>query len=107
MSKIIVTLTADGMGPEADEADFDALASYVAERIDERTGLSVEVDQHAFSGPGSLSTNTIVGADSDERQTIREALDALWEEFCADASAWPKRAPSRMVRDMSSEKQSV
>lgn len=86
---IEIVLSACGMGELATEADFDAWASYVAAHIEERTALDVAVDQHAFSGPRAWSEDTIRGADADQREAIVGAIQSLWENFCADESAWP------------------
>jgi predicted DNA-binding helix-hairpin-helix protein len=78
--KPTLTLTAYNLG-DATEADFDAFTSYVAEKIDDATGLNVTVEQHPFrSGP---STDTIVGATDEQQETIREAVESLWQSWCA------------------------
>lgn len=88
MSKInvSVTLTAYNMGPDATEADFDSFAALVADRIDDVTGLDVEVDQFAFTGSGQ-SEDRIDGATDEQREAIREALDGLWQEWCSPSAA--------------------
>jgi hypothetical protein len=86
---IEITLSASGMGDGADETDFDLWARYVAEQIDERTGLTVSVDQFTFTGPGSWPEDKIEiagndGEPADAVETIKHALGALWEDFCGD-----------------------
>lgn len=86
---IKITLSASGMGDAADETDFDLWARYVAEQIDERTGLTCEVDQFAFTGRGSWPEDKIeiAGSDGepdDAHETIKAALGALYEDFCGD-----------------------
>ncbi len=83
MDTIVVTLTAYNLGPDATEQDFDDWASYVAEHIDEATGLDVTVEQFGFTGRSSGgSTDRVSGATSAQTETIREALAALWERGC-------------------------
>ena len=79
-----VRLTAYNMGPYATEADFDAWVRYVAANIDEATGLDVTVDAFQFAGRGAGGDeDEISGWETEEdRETIGEALEALWERGC-------------------------
>ncbi len=87
---VTLTLTSANMG-DVSEEDFDAWAEYVAARIDEKTGLDVSVEQARFGEAGEdRHDNMVVAYGADP---IDEALRALWEDFCADASAWPARTP--------------
>jgi hypothetical protein len=88
-----LTLGRDGMGPEADEADFDAWTTYVCEHIDEATGLDVAVE---IRGERDVQDDHIV-ADDDDRESIENALVTLWEAFCADTTLWPSREPAAPV----------
>lgn len=83
---IVVTLTAQNLGPDADEKAFDDWAAYVANNIDEASGVPVySVDQYAFTGRNmGGSEDTIEGATDEQRVAIREALEALWERGCAE-----------------------
>lgn len=88
MAQVEVVLTTHGMG-DASEADFDAWASYVAARINERAGLDVSVDQARFGEGGGDRVNFADGvkdgdAPNDACETVREALRGLWDDFCAD-----------------------
>lgn len=87
MISATLTLGRDGMGPEADEADFDAWTTYVCGHIDEATGLDVAVE---IRGARDAQDDRIV-ADDEDRQTIDDALQSLWEAFCADTTLWPSR----------------
>ena len=92
MSKIEITLTAQNMGPDHSEADFDAWTSYVCEHIDDAVGFEVhEVAQFSFDG--GPATDRVDGASVDQVEAIRNYLaHEGWDAFCADASAWPKAA---------------
>lgn len=85
-----VILTAYNMG-DVSEPDFDAWAGYVNDRIDERCGFSVAIEQHAFAN--GLARDT-VSAPPSRVDAIRDALERLWDDFCADASAWPRAVAS-------------
>jgi hypothetical protein len=87
MSDATITLGRDGMGSQADEADFDAWVTYVCEHIDEATGLDVDVEVRRL---GDVQNDAVTGTD--DRQLIHDAVRYLWDVFCADASAWPVRS---------------
>ncbi len=70
---------------------------YVAKCIDERTGLDVSVDQARYGDGGGDRVELARGASWESGkqaesacETVREALRTLWDDFCADESAWPK-----------------
>lgn len=88
MSKVTITLGRDGMGDDASEADFEAWTSYVANRIDDLTGLDVTVDERRR---GDVQETAIDADDDVDEQSIHDAIETLWAEFCADPSAWPAR----------------
>ena len=75
----LVTLGRDGMGPVADEEDFEAWTAYVCDHIDEATDLAVDV--------GTRSERDVqddrIDADDCDRQRIADALQELWCEFCS------------------------
>ncbi len=87
---IKITLSSAAMG-DVSEADFDAWAAWVADHIDEATGIQVgEVDQFRF---GDADEDQITGATEEQRATLRTWLSVDgWAAFCADDSAWPKAA---------------
>lgn len=92
MSTIKITLSAANMGPDATEADFDAWASFVNERIehvvDAAIGIRVDVEQAAFIGPNAEPEDMIHGATEDQRDTVREWLSVDgWNAFCVDMDA--------------------
>ena len=86
MNSITVTLTAYNMGPDATEEDFDSFAAFVSDRIDDRTGLDVTVDQFRFAGSGQ-GRDAVSGANEEQERSIRETLAALWDEWCAQPVA--------------------
>lgn len=69
------------------EADFDAWAEYVASRIDEVTSLNIEVNQARF---GESQFEDIIDCDDIHLQQIDDSLRTLWNDFCADETAWPQ-----------------
>lgn len=90
MADATVLLGRDGMGEGASLADFNAWVEYVAARIDGHAGLDLMV----ASMPRREVQETRImpnGTDVD-RQAIRDALDRLWEDFCADDGEWAERA---------------
>lgn len=88
MSKTIsITLSAANMGPNADEAEFDAWASYVNEHIDEALDITSEVDQFAFTGRGAENEDRVSGGSEEQRDAVREWLShAGWDAFCSRAT---------------------
>lgn len=92
MADATVVLGRDGMGDGASEADFDAWVGYVAERIDERTGLDVAIETTQRRGVQETRVIPHTDAGLHRRDDIRSELGPLWEEFCADSAAWPARA---------------
>ena len=96
MSAVTIILGRDGMDDGASDADFDAWVAYVAERIDARSGCDVTVEERA---PRDVQSTGYVGErdprdsarTADAVDSVRDAVGALWEEFCADASAGPAR----------------
>lgn len=90
-ARVTVVLGRDGMGPESDEADYDAWVSYVADRIDKRSGLDVTVEE---SNPRDVQIDQYSSDVDGNDEIVAEAISALWEEFCADTSAWPARQVS-------------
>lgn len=79
----------DGMGAEADEADFEAWVDYVSERIDARSGLDVTIE---IRGARDVQDDKISADTEEDKRDLDGAKQAIWNEFCADTSAWPARA---------------
>jgi hypothetical protein len=91
MKNIQIILGSGNMG-DVSEADYDAWTSYVAEHIDDRCGFVVdEVLPRRF---GETGDDSVRGATEEQREIVNEALRALWDDFCADASAWPTSDPA-------------
>lgn len=80
MTRAMLVLGRDGMGNDATEADYDAWVSYVCERIDDATGLMVDVETR---GPRDVQTDVISGVSDDERTIVEEAKASLWDDWCA------------------------
>lgn len=85
MADATLILGRDGMGELATEADYDAWVTFVCERIDDATGLDVNVEER---GAQDVQDDTIRGYAGDE-QPIRDALETLWNEFCGSPEHWP------------------
>ena len=63
------------------ETDWDAWVQFVTYNIDAACGFEVDVSAAPMSR-GSAEDK--VAADSnDEEQTIKEAIQRLWDDFCA------------------------
>ena len=78
-----ILLSADGT--DCDNADeFASYVSFVADRIDERSALTVDVDSSPF---GVAHETRITAANDAQRETIREALLSIWEEWCEQPAA--------------------
>ena len=89
--RVAVTLTAYNMG-DVNEDDFDAWARYVEEHLGEKlVGVAVrDVSQFVFGhGPDRdhVACDCPAGCECDG--SVRDALRVLWDDFCADDSAWP------------------
>jgi hypothetical protein len=91
-ARVTITLGQDGMGAEADEADFDAWCAYVSDRIDEESGCEVTVETRGARDVQDDDVSEIDCLREDgypARDAVKEAKARLWDAFCADASAWP------------------
>ena len=84
-AKAKVTLHAGGMG-NATEADYWAWVAYVASRIDEMTGLDVDVEATPFGV--SLADDQVSSSAPEHVEALREALEVLWGRFCMED--WPR-----------------
>ena len=93
---IKVTLSAGGMGDGATEADYNAYVAFVEEHLAQRVAFPVDVDAERYGI--DLSEDVIRGAEEEERDAIREALQALWGEFCADPSLWADTATTVLAQ---------
>lgn len=78
---IKLTIGSQNVNADMTESDFDSFVSFVADRIDERTGLTVQVDS-SFGG----SDDVITRATAEEADTVSEAVQALWVEWCETAT---------------------
>jgi len=96
--EVTLTLGRDGMGDNADEADFDAWVVFVTDRIDEESDCDVTVE---VRGPRDAQDDDIRGGDErmpgcapgyDGNAAVGDAMTRLWEAFCADTAAWPVRS---------------
>ena len=85
---IRITLSAQNLGPDADEAFFDLWRAYVENHIGEALGLEVsEVEQFRFC---DISPDRIEGATGEQARAIRMWLAYEgWESFCAEDTQWP------------------
>lgn len=90
--KMLLTLGREGMGPDASEADFVAWVDYVKKNIDVK-GARVEIATRPVHGVQSTVFRPMAGdaTGSAVEGRVGNALDALWETFCATPSAWPSR----------------
>jgi hypothetical protein len=87
MSDATVILGRDGMG-EATEADFDAWVTFVCDKIDGATGLDVDVEVRHL---GDVQSDHFAPRGTPNAETVESAIVDLWEQFCADPTAWPAR----------------
>lgn len=77
------------------EAEFDAWLSFVCRRIDDATGLDVDVD---VAHPRDVQEDRIEvyphDGDGEEcyADQIRGVLSDLWIEFCSTPEAWSAAA---------------
>jgi hypothetical protein len=74
-----ITISADGTDCSSGD-DFDTYVSFVSDRIDDRAGFTVNVESAPFGEGGA---DRISGADDAQRETIREAMQVIWQEWCA------------------------
>jgi len=94
-SRAVLVLGRDGLGADADEADFEAWVDYVSTRIDEASGCDVTIE---IRGARDVQDDDIRAIDDvredgyPTREAVDEAKHRLWDEMCADATAWPVRS---------------
>lgn len=79
-----IVLGRDGMGL-TDESGFDAWVSFVCRHIDAQCGFEVDVDT---KHPRDVQDDRITSGSIEEQdsQTVREALEALWERWCSEGA---------------------
>lgn len=77
-----VRLSSENMG-DASESDYDSYVAFVADRIDAKCGFAVEVCTERFGG---IVSQPVSGATDEQEQTISEALDALWVDWCDEGA---------------------
>lgn len=73
-----IILGRDAMGEAAASADFMNWVGYVCDRIDDATGLCVDVE---IANPREVQEDRYLG-DELERETMRAAVGALWALWC-------------------------
>ena len=92
----VVTLTLGRSEALDGEADFDAWVSYVTARIDAESGCDVTVEEHRTNNNQDDTISAAVAAARADgypaKDAVREALQGLWEAFCADTAAWSVRS---------------
>lgn len=93
MATATLLLTSYNLPRNTSPTEFDAWCDYVEAHIAERTGFPVEVDRTAF-GSGIVQDHITCGT-GDERQTLREAVAALWEAWCSAGPVAPGMADIR------------
>jgi len=95
--EVTLTMGRDGMGGDTSEEDFDAWTTYVCDRIDDASGCDVTVE---IRGRRDVQEDCIRGGNEQMpgcqigytgNAAVHDAVQRLWEAFCADDSAWPKR----------------
>lgn len=82
MKNITVILTSYNMG-DVTEADYDAWVTFVSARIHVRPDLNITVEASPF-GRGKSEDYISGYEDEDDRQSIQDTLQSLWDDFCAD-----------------------
>jgi hypothetical protein len=85
MSNPKIILGRDGVGEAATEDDFMNWVGYVCDRIDDATGLSVDVE---IAQRRDVQEDRYEG-DDDERESMRDAVRALWDSWCEIAQVAP------------------
>ena len=70
----------DGLGSDADEAFFDTWVAFVAENIDEATGLDIAVKTRDIR---DVQSDIVMSKDDPTADIVGEAMDALWDKFCS------------------------
>ena len=89
MANPSIILSSADIGSDATEDDFVDWCAYVMANIDDAAGFEVDVEAGTFGEPG----NDVITGDAEQRETIREAIQALWERGCADKFAVAQRLP--------------
>lgn len=77
MSMPILKLTSYNTNFE-DEKDFDMWTSFVADHIDEATGLEVVVEVTRFTKPEQFA-DTVTNATDSQRELILTAVRDMWD----------------------------
>ncbi len=63
-----------------DDKYFETWVNYVCEHIDAATGLKCDVEKR---GSRDVQNDAVKGALDDEKETILEAIQTLWNYFCS------------------------
>ncbi len=64
----------------ANEDDWYRWVNHVRTHIEERCGFEVDVETEIFGSKNIAFKNTISGADYHQEETIKEALQIMWDE---------------------------
>lgn len=89
-----LVLGRDGMGENATETDFDAWTAFVCAHIDEACGFEVGVETRQSR---DVQTDKVVGADEDQRTTVKEACGRLWERWCSEGATGVENKLTKFV----------
>jgi predicted transcriptional regulator YdeE len=82
---ITLHLTSYNLGPNATEDDYDHWIGYVCQKINEVAGGGV-VDEVEASRWGEAGEDRVTGATDEQKVDIKEALETLWQSFCAEGA---------------------
>lgn len=77
-----LTLASGNMGPHATDADYDNWVEFVCEHVESLCGFDVDVDSRRFADGG----DDRFCADGSDRDTIRDALNTLWDRWCSEGA---------------------
>jgi len=80
MSTATVTLSAYCTNFD-NAADWDAWVDFVCDNIDDACGF--EVDVATFPMFRCPELDEVVAPDADSEQTIKDAIQRLWDDFCS------------------------
>lgn len=73
-----VRLSSQNMG-DASEGDYDSWVAFVAANIVGRCGFRISVEAERYGG---IVSRPVSNASDAEKETITEALEDLWLEWC-------------------------
>lgn len=85
MRTILITLTAQTIGEDATEDDFDSWVNWITENLSVCHGIPVDVDSHDFNNGPAEDTIDISGKYNNNEEiitTVREAIEECWGNWC-------------------------